>query len=69
MNPKDAPVMSKKSTFLSKTNIAETITMGWLVTKRRLCANEVWSRDQVHAAKCTARAKPERKISDTVLRS
>jgi hypothetical protein len=51
MNPNDAPVISKKSTFLSMTNMAETITIGWLVTNRRLCAKDVWSRDHVHAAK------------------
>ena len=56
MNPKDPPVIST-SAFLSMTNMAETMTMGWLVTKRRLWASDVWSRDHVHAAKWIARGE------------
>ena len=47
----------------------DTITMGWLVTKRRLWAREVWSRDQVHAAKWIASAIPDATRMDEDLRS
>ena len=61
LNATKAPSTSKGSILLSMNTIAATITMGWLVTKSRLCARDVWSSDHVHAAKCTPRAKPDKK--------